>query len=249
MAPDSAESPSQVPRAWGCISLIALLSLAIIPATVLVRNPAVPWYLIFLGAVTWGIAVALKRPLAVQLKKLLGNCRRMYIAASQGLLSAVLELGCAALYLWRMKDADINSVLAFGVGAGAAEILYVVVVGSLAKRDPAREAAWAGAARKSLCVRYQVPIERCFALIGHVGSRGLVYVGLHVGMPGGSILLLAALVFFTLIDGVATYGHLSGWDWFDPAQCRYVHGFFATVSLLELVLFLIVFESVWPGSA
>ena len=242
MAPGSAETPFQVPRAWGCISLIALVSLVIIPATLLVHNPAVPWYLIVWGAVTWGIAVALKRPLAVQLKKLLSNYRRIYIAAAQGLLSAVLELGCAALYLWRMKDADIDSVLAFGAGAGAAEVLYVLVVGSFAKRNPEREAAWAETARESLCVRYQVPIERFFALIGHVGSRGLVYVGLHSGMPAGSILLLAALVFFTVIDGVATYGHLSGWDWFDPVRCRYVHGFFAAMSLLELALFLIVFD-------
>jgi hypothetical protein len=248
MVPGSAESPPQVPWAWSCISLVALLSLAVIPAAFLARRLAVPWYLILFGAVTWGIAVALKKPLAVQLNKWLKNSSRTYVSASQGLLSAVLELGCAALYLWRMKGADIYSVLGFGVGAGAAEVVYVLVVGSLAKRDQEREAAWAAAARESLCVRYQVPIERFFATIGHVGSRGLVYVGLHVAIPGGLILLLGALVFFTVVDGVATYGHLCRWDWSNPVICRSVHGFFATVSLLEFTVFLIGFQFRFPGS-
>lgn len=242
-APGSVESPPRIPWVWSFLSLIALVFLAVVPAAFLVAKLAAPWYLVFWGAVTWGSAVAVKRPLAAQLNRWLKNSGRISLSTWQGLLSAILELGCAALYLWRVKGADIHAVLGFGVGAGAAEVVYVLVIAVLSKRDPAVEAAWATAARESLCVRYQVTIERFFALIGHVGSRGLVYVALQLAMPGGAMLLLAAVVCFALVDGVATYGHLCGWNWFDPRRCRTVHLFFATVSLVELTLFLIVFQN------
>lgn len=223
-------------------SLIALLSLAVAPAALLIHQLAVPWYFVFWGAATWGVAVALKRPLAAQLSRRLRNRGRLYVATAQGLLSAVLELGVAALYLWRVKGADVYSIIGFGSGAGTAEICLVVVLSVREKDDSAREAEWLAKARQSLCVRHQVAIERFFACVGHIGTRGLIYVGLNVGIPGGSIILLAALAFFAFVDGVAMYGHLCGWDWFDPHRCRTVHLIFASVSLLELTLFLVVFQ-------
>jgi hypothetical protein len=56
-----------------------------------------------------------------------------------------------------------------------------------------------GGARVSWCVRYAVPIERPFALIGHVGSRGLIYQA----VIGGTV---------SLIDGIAVYGVRRGWQ-------------------------------------
>ena len=135
-------------------------------------------------------------------------------------------------------------MLAFGIGAGCSEVIYVLVSGITAKRDPEREAAWARGAAVSLCVRYQVPIERLFALVGHVGSRGVVYAGLHAKFPECVLLLFLAVFLFTAVDGVAYYGHLRGWNWSEPSVCRRTHGFFAFISVIEFGTFLAVFRSV-----
>jgi hypothetical protein len=236
--PESAEKP--IPRRWGLISLIALLALALAPCIVLtVKAGAHTWVHFFWGAGTWGIAVAIKRTLARWLNRALDQkAGQIFHAASQGLLSSLLELGAAALYLWRLDSADLFTVLAFGAGAGSAEVVYVLAAGSLAKPDPQKEVAWARNAWNSFCVRYQVPIERLFAVIGHIGSRGLVYVGLHGSAAEAILWLSVALLFFTAVDGVATYGHVRNWDWSEPATCRRAHGFFAVISISELLLFL-----------
>ncbi len=232
-----AEKP--IPRRWGIVSLIALLALAVAPGILLTVKAGIPIRVLFWGAGTWGIAVALKQTLARWLNHALGRkAGQIVCAASQGLLSALLELGVAALYLRRLGSADLFTVLAFGAGAGSAEVVYVLVTGALAEPDTQKEAAWARHAWNSFCVRYQVPIERLFGVIGHIGSRGLVYLGLLASAAEAVLWLSVALLLFTAVDGVATYGHLRDWDWSQPATCRRAHGFFAVISILELLLFL-----------
>ena len=66
-------------------------------------------------------------------------------------------------------------------------------------------------AEVSRCVRYAVPLERLFALAGHIGARGLVYLGLHAPFPVAPGWMALAVLMFATIDGTAVYGHLQHW--------------------------------------
>ena len=234
----------EAPRSWGYVSLLWLATLVLAPALWVTLSAHASWKTAGSGAAIWAVAFVLKRPAARWLNLIFSH-RDAYFswALSQGLLSALLELGTAAAYLQGLKNASLSSVFAFGLGAGSAEVIYVLGLGSFTKADPDALATWTQAAAHSLCVRYQVPIERTFALIGHVGSRGILYVGLHRSFPAQGLLLIGAVALFALVDGVAYYGHLRGWNWSDPSLCAKSQGFFAFLSVVELAIFLIFFRS------
>src|SRR6266508_2004481 len=227
---------TKTPWSWGCLTLLALLAVAGAPL-LLVRAGA-PFHAVLLGAGAWAAAVLVKWPLGRAVNLLAGRVGGAYVAAAQGALSAALELTAAGIVLRSWRGAALADVVAFGAGAGSAEVVYVLILGAVTKRDPEVLAAWARAAAHSLCVRYATPIERFFALLGHVGSRGLVYVGLH-GRPS---LLVVAFALFTAVDAVATYSHLQGWDWNDAATCRRGHGLFAAIAIVETALFALAFR-------
>jgi len=233
------------PRSWGVITLVWLLLSAAAPPTYFSLFGHVPPRIILAGAVTWALAIAAKHPLALLLNRMLGQSNRpVLLAGLQGLLSAVLELTAAGAYLHYVPEAftGLNRILAFGSAAGSAEVVYVLAAGVRGGSDPAKVAEWHRWAVNSVCVRYQVPLERFFALVGHTGARGMVYLGLHLpGMTGVSF-CVAVLTTFSAVDGVAYYGHLRNWNWLNAAVCRRVHPFFSMVSVLELVVFLIGFQ-------
>ncbi|MGH9363083.1 MAG: hypothetical protein ACRD2T_14325 [Thermoanaerobaculia bacterium] len=76
-------------------------------------------------------------------------------------------------------------------------------------------------------------VERGLALIGHTGSRGLIWLG-TTGAPWCAAVALAT---FTLVDGVAAYGWLRKWDWLEIRTWRRSYGLCAAVGILELLLF------------
>jgi hypothetical protein len=219
------------------------LATAFFPPFYFLRVEHVPVRAVLLGAVTWAAAVAVKHPLAAGLNRLFGTKKSdRLLAFLQGLLSAALELTAAAAGFRLLSEERLADVLAFGSAAGAIEVVYVLALGSRAQRDAAREAEWARGAAVSVCVRYQTAIERFFALVGHTGSRGVVYAAMHLPFMRAIALLTAVLCTFTAIDGVAYYGHLRKWNWLAPAVCVRAHSFFAGVSLIELALCLISFS-------
>lgn len=222
----------EAPRSWGCISAALLVALAFAPSGILIARYDASFLHAAMGAATWAVAVLLKKPLAIALRAAMPN-GGMALASLQGLLSALLELGAAAAWLWRWPDLSAANVIAFGAAAGSAEVLYVLGAGAVAPRRPEVVEAWMRGAAVSLCVRYSTPIERAFALVGHTGSRGLIHLALH----GQVVLAPVALVLFSAIDAVAYYGHLRGWNWFAPRLCRRAHAFFASCSVVEVTLF------------
>jgi hypothetical protein len=230
------EDPS-IPRSWGFVSLILLLAIVFGPPVAAIGFAGIAFWIVAAGAWTWALAVLVKRFLASCLNRLRPNTSDSGLALLQGGLSAGLELGAAGLFLARSPHWTIGEVLAFASAAGSAEAVYVLILGATTKRDPAKEAAWARGGRQSICVRYQVPLERFSALIGHTGSRGLVYLGLRDATRFGFLLIVIAVALFTAVDSVAYFGHLRRWDWLEPRTCRKVHGFFFAVSGAELVFF------------
>lgn len=236
------EETEEAPARWGIISLAALLAVIIVPPAILLSSDASPKALI-LGAAIWAASVAVKRlagrPLDRQLRK--RNTRSEIAAGFHGALSAVCELGLAAIFLRTWDDARFVDVLAFGAGAGCTEAFYVLCLAFTATKNRTDELAWIKGAKESLWVRYTVPLERLLAAIGHSGSRGLVWLGLHLSGYQGAIFVALAMATFTMVDGVAAYGLQKKWDWSDPTICRRTHLFFGGVSMAEMSIFLLAY--------
>lgn len=233
-----------IPPHWGLSSLAALLAIAL-GTPLLCWAYGAGWLHLLAGAVIWLLSVVLKRVLAPGLRVLPDRTPDAIVAGLQGLLSAATELGAAAIYFMMQPAMTWIDIVGFGVGAGAAEAGYVLLLGIIGPKPPADELrAWIAGAAQSYCVRYSVPIERLFALVGHTGARGLLYLGVGAVAPSIVLAALAAVVFFVVIDGVAVYGHQRRWKWHDPATCRRAHGFFALLSVLEFTLFLAAYPRV-----
>lgn len=239
-----------IPRHWSLASLAALVAITLVPPWLCIGPGGAPWHLVAAGAVVWFLSVvaksrivrALRNPALPQPGSVAAN------AVLQGFVSAV-ELAAAAAYLaalsalapfeWRVID-----MVGFGVGAGSAEAGYVLWLGVLGPKPNEEElAAWVRGARASWCVRYSVPVERLFALIGHTGSRGLIALALFGGGALSPLWAPVAVVLFAITDGVAVYGHLKQWEWHDPAICRRAQSFFALMSLVEISLFALAVDA------
>jgi hypothetical protein len=156
---------------------------------------------------------------------------------AQGVISAAAELGAA----WGLLEAlgravTTADILAFAVGAGSFEGLLVVGAALLSRPTPEAQAQWEQRAREAWVVRFQFALERLIAWGGHLGSRSLVAYSWRTGAWGFG---LAALITFSITDGLATYGQLREWDWTDAAVlCRYLSAAGLLV-LIELGLLII----------
>lgn len=231
-----------IPRRWTLSSLAALVTIVAAPPALCHWVGGVAWHIVAAGGGVWFASVCVKR-VALLLPIRSGQLSPAPAAASQGALSAIVELGAAAAYFAFLPVQSLLDVVGFGVGAGSAEAAYVLLAGAFGQRpDPDEIAAWARGAAVSLCVRYTVPIERLFALIGHLGARGLIYIALSAGGLLGLFWAGLSVLLFTAIDGVAVYGHRNQWNWHDPALCRRAHALFAGLSLSEGALFLLAFR-------
>jgi hypothetical protein len=191
------------------------------------------------GALVWGLSVEIKFLLAdlweIAAGERLPHAMR---AAVHGLLSAACELGAAAAALkWVLPMGTAWHATAFGVGAGQVEscVLFSVGFWQAASTAPAQTDV-PGASSSAVVpwhVRGTFVVERASALLGHVGSRGLVWLGLHA-MPWTFALALAT---FALVDGVATHGSFRRWNWLAfPTWWRF-YAFTLAVGLVELAVF------------
>lgn len=210
------------------LALLVLIALG--PALAQVAGTG-GWRWLGLGALAWLAAVAAKVVLSGLLHLALGTSRPRRAAALQGLLSAATELGAAAVCLLELlpRGSALHAA-AFGAGAAGLELGWLLVAATV----EAAEAARGDAAAAPWHVRWTFVIERAAAALGHVGSRGLVWLAL--GGPAWPAAV--ATLSFAAVDGVATLGVLEQWDWLDPRRWRRFYGFVAAVGAGELLLFL-----------
>lgn len=214
------EKPNKDPS--GIIAMIGTLLLTALVLALLLIKESDTWRALSIGALTWAIAFAIKMPIGKVLNWLfMGNEGRRILAALEGVVSALAELGIAAIYFKvYLPHMTLFDVIAVGVGAYTIEVIYLLVVGilrELRQPDQIAKLEWSLGARQSLCIRYMIFIERFTALLGHVGSRGLIYLAVA---ETNLVLALIPLVTFSFVDGLAVYGHLSHWNWFAPLICR-----------------------------
>lgn len=189
------------------------------------------WFLA--GALAWALSVAVKIVAAGGVHALTDTrVPDSLYAALQGAVSAVSELGAAALaFALVLSGGSVASVVAFGSGAGILEA--ALLLAAARAQNGADEASSTAAPRVEGIQRHGFVVERVAALLGHIGSRGLIWVGLH----GPAWPLAFALVTFAAVDGVASYGHRREWDWMAPAVWWRFNTFTLGVALVELLVF------------
>ena len=200
--------------------LLVLLILALAPPLVVTRTGSATWIWIGDGAASWGVALAVKILLGGWIRWAAERVTASRTAKSAlwGCWSGCCELGAAAaVFLWADPPATLGEAIGFGIGAGSIEVVYVLF---LSGGGP---------------LTWSPVIERALTSIGHVSSRGLVWIGLvhESTFPEIAIALLA----FTAIDGAATYGELAGWNWGDPTLLRRFYAGLAVVTAIEGLAF------------
>jgi hypothetical protein len=171
------------------------------------------------GAAAWALALIVK--LALARTKAIRSLQRAGVAGAMawGLFSGAAELGAfAGVLALNLLPMTAAHGAAAGLGAAVLEAFYIIVSGLIAEARqppaPERAAAWESGARQSAWIAYVLPIERGAAALVHIGARGLVTLGFSTA----SIAPIAlALLTFTAVDGLATYGTARSWNWFDPA--------------------------------
>ena len=215
--------------------IIALLVLAFgAPLAVLLMGA--DWRLLGWGAAIWAVSVAVKAVFGFAVdalcKQILSGLR--WQAAVWGVWSAVCELGAVAVFFYLMDLSLVVDVVAFGVGAGAVEVLLVLAtaLGSKSGDDSVDGQDW--------FVEWSGVLERASTLAGHVGSRGLIWLGIQslVLAP----LLVVAIALFALVDAVAVFGVDAKWDWTDQMIARKMQAFLASVAAVELALFAVLLQ-------
>lgn len=214
----------------------ATLLLGMAPPLCVVYGLNGSWSWVAWGSFAWIAAVLLKMPSGWIVHLLLSAGPAWLSSMGLGLISGIAELSIAA-YLFASGPPGNNilrEILAFTIGAGCTETLFVLGASLLSKPGDEKIDFWIKGARQSLCVQHVLLVERVIALSGHVGARGLVCVAVYGAVPW---LAALAVVTFSLVDGLAAYGESRNWNWFDPRTCHRFYGFCASISVLEAVLF------------
>jgi hypothetical protein len=188
------------------------------------------------GGVAWALALAVKAVVSGGLHTLTDTrLSGPGYAALQGAASASCELGFAgAAFALVLPRGSAALVVAFGVGAGALEAVLLLAAARAEERAAQRTREDPPPVRGLR--RHGFVVERTAATLGHVGARGLVWLGVH-GSPWPWVL---ALVTFAAVDGTATFGVRRGWDWTAPAVWWRFNAFIVAVGILEVAVFVLL---------
>ncbi|MHC4931953.1 MAG: hypothetical protein ACYTGV_07180 [Planctomycetota bacterium] len=211
---------------------VVLLLFAVACPVGLALGGVVEWGWLGLGAAAWAAALFIKAIpgglIWLANERWIGDRARR--AAIWGFWSAFCELGATlVVFLGADPSPDLFGALGFGIGAAAVEVFYVIGAAILAAKDEE------GTTEEDPFVAWSGVMERASTFLGHVATRGLIWVG--VQDPKLMPALLIGLVTFSLVDGIAVYGTDAGWNWTEPRFCRRFQLFLAAVTAFELLVF------------
>jgi hypothetical protein len=229
----------------GGLFLVGMLLVGAAPIFYLMLAHGVSFHWFLIGAGAWAFGVALKVPLAFWERSAQRRFRpenappllHSSYALLSGLGSGLAELGAAFLVLlYLMFPGRLAELIAFGVGAGSAEVLYLLLV---AMPQEVKRVLEPGSLRQETpkappSVALWAVLERAYATVMHTTTRGLVALSIvRVNpLPG-----LLGLLIFTLLDGAAFYGDLRGWNWHTHRVLLWFHAFGLGITALGVLLF------------
>lgn len=171
-----------------------------------------------------------------------------WLAATQGALSAVSELGPAALFfVYVLPPLTWWQLIGFGVGAGAAEAIMLPFLANPLKGTSLEQHANDVFSRSATnaVVQWLSVLERIWALLLQASARGLVGLSMYSGNPVPACL---AVVGFGAVDGTAYYGYLRKWRFDSPALLARLHLFLGIAASAMTAMFLWSSALVWAGA-
>jgi len=203
---------------------------------------------LLLGIAAWGLSVFLKVILGILVHTVIVRIRKASVASTiWGLWSAFCELFLAAFFLWKFEIWSPYEVVQFGLGAGVAELLITLVsifspAGKKnrveAEKLEGDEKEEKGGGEEQPGNYWHTVYERFFALVGHIGSRFLIWLGI---VQIEVLPVVLAIITFTAVDGLASYLKEISYDFENPKKLyKFLH-FNAVISVLEIALCFLFF--------
>lgn len=230
------------PSFW-YVTTAASLAVGIIPIWVLESWFGVPRKIIVgYGFLAYIVGVtALKLPIHHCLVErfLRARLSTAALAATQGVVSAVSELGAAAaFFVYVLPRLTYWQLIGFGVGAGAVEAIMLPFISNPFKGTALEEHADRvfRAAASVRSVQWLSVLERVWAMLLQVSARGLTYLSLAGHNPIPAIIALAGVA---TVDGSAYYWHLQKVRFDSLSVLANIHIFLALLAGVLLGAFLL----------
>lgn len=230
------------PRLW-YVTTVASIAVGILPIWALERWFGVPRKIIVgYGFLAYIVGVTfIKVPVHHFLVEpvLRPRLSALRLAAIQGFVSAVSELGAAAaFFVYVLPHLTYWQLIGFGVGAGAVEAIMLPFISNPFQGTKLGEHAdevfrsSAGDWR----IQSMSVVERVWAMLLHVSTRGLVYLSIAGQNPLAACVAVGG---FGAVDGSAYYWHLKKWRFDSPVVLARVHVFMATAACTLMAVFLL----------
>ncbi len=137
----------------------------------------------------------------------------LWLASAQGFVSAISELGAAALFFWLViPELSFPELIGFGATAGIVEALVIPLMsigginllsGTPVERIGAEQ--WHDLGATPLAVMAFPLVERGLTMALHTSSRALVYAAMILSNVGSALL---AISLFAAVDAAAYYALL-----------------------------------------
>lgn len=201
------------------VAIVGMLSLGIGVAIYLTQSAGVSREIMGYGALSFALgAVGFKGVLHAGLvvPVLHKHLAPAWLATAQGFISALSELGAAALFfLFVLPRLSVPELIGFGAAAGIVEALVIplmsiggiiVASGNAAEKDAAE--LWQDQGATPLAVMVFPVVERGLTMVLHAASRALIYAAMVLGSVAPAIL---ALSLFASVDALAYYALLKKW--------------------------------------
>jgi hypothetical protein len=161
------------------------------------------------------------------------------LAGTQGVLSAVSELGAAAaFFVFVIPELSYWQLVGFGVGAGAVEAIMLPFISNPFKGSTLGEHADEvfRASTTDRDVQWLSVLERIWAMLLQVSTRGLVYFSVASHNPIPACVGLAG---FSVVDGSAYYWHLQKWRFDSLPVLACVHALLGLIACMLTAAFLL----------
>jgi hypothetical protein len=206
------------------VGALGMLGLGIGVAVYLTRGLGVSRGVIGYGAVSYALgAVGFKGLLYSDLvvPVLHERLSPVWLATAQGFISAISELGAAALFFWPViPGLSFPELIGFGAAAGIVEALFLplmsigginILSGTPVERTGVERTSaeqWQDAGATPVAVMVFPLVERGLTMALHTSSRALVYAAMVLG---NVVPALLAVSLFAAVDGTAYYALLKQW--------------------------------------
>jgi hypothetical protein len=225
---------------------LASLAVGIIPVFILIhffgvsRKLIVGW-----GGLSYVLGVTgFKMPLYhfLVVKVLHGKLSNLWLGVSQGLVSAIAELGAAMLFfIFVVPELTLLQLIGFGIAAGAIEAVMLPFIQNPLKGTPLEQHSSDVLQRSSAnsLIPWMSVLERVLALFPHVASRGLVYISF---VTGNILPAILAVLTFASIDGRAYFAHLEKWPFDDFQVLAKLYLYVALIAILQTLLFAFFYD-------